>query len=115
MYVLGQALTLEYAIKGLATATTSGNYSEAMKVHIQSAISHLEKVNQLKNIPEISQMLTIAKQANITINNKEQLMRVSERIADLNKQFSKNYNGEKLAVIDKLLPAKSTFKGKPKI
>ena len=60
MYILGQTLDLEFALRGVAKATEKANYAVAMAKRAKIAEKRIEKIAELVDIPEIGQILAIA-------------------------------------------------------
>ena len=60
MHVLGEALRLEQALRGLAAATGPGPFAEAMTFEARHALSSLAAVQERVPLPPVAAMLAAA-------------------------------------------------------
>jgi len=103
MYVLGRTLDYEYSIRGLAKADRRGIYAKAMEDRIKSAHKELRKILQLVEIAEVEQILTVGRETNLAPGNKETLVATADTISGLAQQFEAEYDGSRLAEVDRLI------------
>jgi len=113
-YVLGQALDLEYALRGLAKATADGKYADAMVKRAKNAIEQLKQIDGLASIEEVKTMLAAVDPTSLKSNNASGSLSAANKVATSAKQFASKQAGDALAALDKLLPSKSQYKGTPK-
>ena len=104
MYILGQTLDLEFALRGVAKATEKANYAVAMAKRAKIAEKRIEKIAELVDIPEIGQILAIASAAKLKLNNEEQLLAAANEVKREALKLAANYDGGSLQAIDALLP-----------
>jgi len=114
LYVVGRALDLEYAFRGVAAATTKASYAIRMAQRARRARTELELINEVISIPEIISMLQVAERQKLKLNNEKALIRAAAEIASIAKLFVSHHDGSKLIAIDPLLPEPSEYKGKSK-
>jgi len=86
-YVLGQALDLEYALRGLAKATVDGKYSRAMIKRAKAALAELEKLNAKESSSEVTAIIAAATSANLAANNAKALKASADKIASHTKKL----------------------------
>ena len=113
MYVVGRALDLVYALRGVAKATTKDKYAVRMAKRARAARGHLNKIAELMSVPEVETMLAVAKSAKLKLNNGAALTKAAEAIAAEAKKVAQTYDGSTLAALDPLLPSPDTYKGTP--
>ena len=113
MYVTGQALDLAFALHGLAHATEKADYSMTMAKRAKVATLRLQQIADAVSIPEVSDMLGIAKQAELTLNNEAALTQAAENVQAAAKRFALSHDGSALAAVDALIPTADQFRGSP--
>ena len=111
-YIMGQALMLEFALRGLSQATLNGKYAETMTMRAKNSINTLKEINTVLSISEISNILSVIENTTLNHEQKDQLIGAADKISELNQQFVNNHDGKAFGAIDSLLPRK--YKGKPK-
>ena len=104
MYIVGQALDLEYALRGVAKATEKAKYAVAMAKRAKRAEKRLQKIAEMVDAPEIQAILAIAAEAKLKLNNEEQLTTAANGVSVEAKKLSDNYDGSQFAGIDAVLP-----------
>ncbi|MEO6624031.1 MAG: cytochrome c family protein [Burkholderiaceae bacterium] len=113
MYVIGQALDLEYALRGVAKATAKEKYAVAMAQRAQKAALSIKKlVDSGVKVPEVAEILKIAASAEVKLSNEKPLTAAADAVAVQARLISSKYNGSELAAVDALLPAAAKYKGK---
>jgi hypothetical protein len=112
MYIIGKALDLEYALRGLANATEEKTYFTAMSERQQKALSDLKKIADSLKKTEISKLISTVKTAEIKINNAAALTATANKISTLTQTIAEQFDGSQFAAIDGLLPAADKYKGK---
>ncbi len=111
MYIIGKALDLEYALRGLANATEDQTYFKAMVERQQKALTDLKKIADSLQTAEIKSLVAAVNVADIKINNSAALTAVADKISSISQGIAKQYDGSQFAAIDTLLPAASSYKG----
>jgi len=111
-YIMGQTLALEFSLRGLAGASSAGKYAKTMTERAKSAIANLQQINGKLSIPEITDVLSIAKQTELSYQQKEKLISAADKISALNQKFIDEHDGKAFKEIDAMLPTK--YKGEPK-
>ena len=109
LFVVGRMLNYEYGIRGVARATNSdGSYLTSMVNRTDDAFIDLEDIlltlqSSNAEIPEITQILRIGKEAELKPNNAAALRAVADRLRTLGQQFGSRYDGSELAALDPLI------------
>ena len=111
MYVVGQALDLEYALRGLAKATESGIYASAMIKRAEAAKTALAKIAGQITSAEVDAMLAAASSAPLELGKAQELAAAAGKVAAAAQKFAGAGNGAELASIDSMLPAAGAYKG----
>lgn len=104
MYIVGQALDLEFALRGVAKATEKAKYAVAMAKRAKIAEKRIEKIAGLVDIPEIQKILAIAGEAKLKLNNEEKLLLAATAVKEEASKLANNYDGGAFQNIDPLLP-----------
>ena len=113
MYVVGQALDLEYALRGVAKATAKDNYAVAMAQRAKKAALGMKKIADAGiKLPEVAEILKIAGTADVKLSNEKPLVAAADAVATQTKLIATKYNGSELAAVDALLPPPASYKGK---
>ncbi|MBL26404.1 MAG: hypothetical protein CMM50_02470 [Rhodospirillaceae bacterium] len=113
MFVLGKALDLEHALRGVAGATEKDKYAVGMAKRAQAAALGIQTLAETVSAPEIAEMLDVVKSLKLSLGNSEPLNAAADKIADAARRFVANHDGGDLAAIDPLLPQPDKYKGKP--
>jgi hypothetical protein len=111
MFVVGQALDLEYSLRGVAKATKKEKYAVNMAKRVVAAKENLKKIYELVPLPEINNMLTIADGVSLKLNNEPALIEAAEKIEKETNSLLKNAKGEEWQKLDSIIPPK--YKGDP--
>ena len=111
LYVTGRILDLEYSMRGVAKATKKEKYAVTMAKRTKRAIAQLDKINELKPIPEIGQMISVAKDQKLKLNNHDALSAAADKIASLAAAFLESNKNSSLEALDPLLPPSDNYKG----
>ena len=112
LYVVGQALDLEYGLRALARATVNGEYATATTKRVRRAVDELEEIDALAPIPEIEEMLGVVKGVDLKIGNEAALVSAAETIAAATQELAGTRNGSQLKALDEILPQAAEYKGK---
>ena len=112
MFIVGVAVELEAALRGVGEATAKAKYAVAMAKRAQKARQRMAKLAEILGVPEINEMAKAAAGAQLKLNNKAQLTAAADKVGDAARRFAKAYDGKDFAAIDRAIPKK--FKGEPK-
>ena len=104
MYIVGQALDLEFALRGVAKATEKADYAVAMAKRAKIAEKRIKKIAEAVDAPEIQAILAIAAEAKLKLNNEEQLTAAADAVAMEAMKLADGYDGSQFAGIDAVLP-----------
>jgi len=122
LFVLGQALDLEYGLRGVALAKDNPRehpqYVKAMYFRIKKAYQKLEEIKDKAPLTEILGILqAIPKKEggglNIQFNNEAATLQAAEKVKQAARMFLRKEDGSQLAEIDGLLPEVGSYKGLP--
>lgn len=112
MFLVGQALDLEYALRGVAKATAKAEYAVAMAKRAKRSALRIKAISDAGvGIPEVAALLKIAGSAKVSLNNEAALTAAAEQVAAQGKAIAMKYDGSELAAVDALLPKPDAYKG----
>jgi hypothetical protein len=112
MFVVGQGLDFEYALRGVAKATAKASYAVEMAKRAKRAALSLKALADAGiDIPEVAALLKIAGSAKVSLNNEAPLLAAADQIAAETKKIAEKYTGSELAAVDTLLPKAGAYKG----
>ena len=112
MFVVGKALDLEYALRGVAKATQKKKYAVFMARRAAAARKDLAKIAGLISAPELKAILKVAGQAKLKLNNEKQLLAAAKKIAAAARKLADGYDGSTFSALDPLIPKPENYKGK---
>ena len=101
LYVVGRALAVEHALRGVAAATEDDLYFAAMRDRAEAAIDELLAVDERVEIPEVRTVIAIAESAELTLDNPE-LLAAADAVRTATKAFAAAADGDALARLDPL-------------
>ncbi len=113
LYVVGKALDLEYGLRALAKATEKGTYATVLAKRVQRVMDDLQAIAALLPIPEVEEILGLAKGIELKIGNQAALADAADAIAAATRTFAAARNGSRLTDLDQLLPRAEQYKGQP--
>ena len=102
LYVVGRALDLEYALRGVAAATEDDLYVAAMSDRAGAAVDELFAINDRLEIPAVQAILAISESVDLTIANRAALLAAATSVQTATKAFIVNADGDALVPIDPL-------------
>lgn len=102
-YVLGRALALEHALRGVAAASEEGVYLKAMQGRLRGALAELRLLSRLGDLPEVDEMLAAARQAKARLGHGPELLAAADRVANAARAFLDHHDGTRLAMLDPLV------------
>lgn len=112
LFVVGQILNYEYALRALASATSNGDFAKAVAKQAKLSERRLNKLNEMQPIKELNQLAAIASTTKLGLNNAAGLNSAANKTAKLAEQVAANYDGSELAGLDAVLPKAEKYKGK---
>ena len=112
MYVLGKALDLEFALRGVAIATKKADYAVSMAKRAKRAENALKKIAGVVDSPEIGAILEAAAGVKLKLNNEAPLTAAVDEVAAAARAFAEAHDGSAFAALDALLPAPGDYRGK---
>lgn len=112
MYVVGKALDLEHALRGVGKATKKAKYAKAMARRAKGARVALEKMAEVIQAPELSEMIAAAKAAKLKLNNADQLNAAADKVGAAARKFAAAHDGGAFAGLDLLIAGADKYKGK---
>ncbi len=111
MYVVGKMLDMEYALRGIAVATTKGDYTKAMVRRYRRALKSLEEIQAANPIEQVGKAIEIAKNAPIKLNREAELTAAANELGSQAATFAESADGGALSGLDALLPAPGKYRG----
>ncbi len=111
IYLVGRALELEYALRGVAKATKKAKYAVKMAKRAKKARKRIKAIAKLIDAPELNAMYKAAKAVKLKLNNEAKLTAAADKIAGHAKALAKNYDGSAFGALDRVLPAAKKYKG----
>lgn len=112
MFVIGKALDLEYALRGIAKATEEQTYFTEMVSRQKAALTSVNEIAQALNNAEYSSIAGLVNDADIKINNEAALSQAADKISAIAMSISEKNNGSEFGAIDSMLPAEGSYQGK---
>jgi hypothetical protein len=111
IYLVGRALELEYALRGVAKATKKAKYAVKMAKRAKKARKRIKAIAKLIDAPELNAMYKTAKSVKLKLNNEAKLIAAAEEIAGHAKAMAKKYDGSAFGALDRVLPKAKRYKG----
>lgn len=113
MYIVGKALDLEFALRGVAKATQKATYAVSMAKRASAARKAMKKIAAAVKTPEIEAIVAAGGAVKLKLNNAANLTAAADKISAAAEKFSGAHDGSKFAAIDALVPGPDKYKGKP--
>ena len=111
--IVGMALDLEYALRGVAKATQKARFAVAMATRASAARKKIEAIAAAVSAPELKAMLAAANSTGLKLNNEAALSKAADGVQKAARAFSAKYDGSKLAAVDGMIPTKFIGKATP--
>lgn len=111
MFMLGQVLNYEYALRALATATENGDFAKAVAKQAKLSQRRLTRLQEMQAVDEIASVLGIANATKLGLNKASQLNKAANQVAALVAQMANKYDGRSWSGIDAVLPKPEKYKG----
>lgn len=112
LYVVGAAVELEMALRGLATAKKRARYSVTMANRAAIALLRMKRLARATRDANLIQIVNAAISADLSLNNSRELVAAANAVAEAARRFASRNNGSRLAAVDRYLPGQREFKGK---
>ena len=74
LFVIGKAVTLELALRAVATATTKGTYAKAHARRAHAARKAMARIAEVLPLPEINDIVAASKAVKLRLNNEKALL-----------------------------------------
>ncbi len=102
MFVVGQLLDLEYALRGLAVATAAGEYASRMNARFLTAAKRVGFLARTIKAPEIDAVIAAVRDAQPQIKpgNRGPLLATADAISAQSKKLAAAYDGSGFAALD---------------
>lgn len=114
LYIVGVAVELETALRGVAIATKTRKYAVRMAWRAEHARKRMAKIAKaLPSVPELSNMVKWGHSAGLKLNNREALLAAAKGVANEALRLAGRYDGNGFGVIDGMIPGTEKYKGKP--
>ena len=102
MYVVGRALGLEYAVRGVAIATDDDLYLAAMSDRAVGALDELAEINDRVALPAVQRIIAIWNAVDILDGDGDRLRAAAAAMQEAVRQFIADADGTTLAALDPL-------------
>lgn len=113
LFIIGQAVELETALRAVGEATQKANYAVSMAKRADNARKRFGALASIVKTPETAAIAKVAGGAKLALNQRASLNDAANKIAAEAKKLSANYDGSKFGAIDKYIPSEDKYKGKP--
>lgn len=113
LYLVGQAVELETALRAVSKASVRKTYAFEMAERADKARKALEAAS--KAVPQVAELTNIIQysySAGLKLNNEAALTKAADGIAAQILSMTATYDGSQLAAVDPLVPGADDYKGK---
>lgn len=114
LYVVGAAVELEMALRGLAKAKKRARYGVTMANRAAIALLRMKRLARATRDANLIKAVDSAISARLSLNNSKELTAAAEGVARATKRFASRNNGSRLASVDRYLPRRKEFMGAAK-
>ena len=111
IFVLGQMLDLEFALRGLATSTTDGEHAQALVLRGTNALAQLQKIQGAVSVPEVAAVVKAGTGVPLRLGNAATLVAAADAVSSAAQDFGDATYTKELAGVDAMLPASEQYKG----
>jgi len=112
IYLVGRALDLEFALRGVAKATKKADYAVKMARRAKKARKRIKAIAGLVDAPELMTIYKVAKSVKLKLNNEAKLTAAADDIARHTQSLASKYDGSTFGGLDSIMPGPDKFKGK---
>ncbi|MCA8927536.1 MAG: cytochrome c family protein [Alphaproteobacteria bacterium] len=113
LFIIGQAVELETALRAVGKATAKDKYAVAMAQRAQNAAKRFAAIAGKVSTPETKAIVAALGGVKLSLNNGAQLNAAANKVATQAKALSAKYDGSKFAALDPFIPGPNAYKGKP--
>lgn len=105
LFVLGELVDLEYALRGLAQASGEGDYSRSMVERAREAMKKLEAIASAAPAASgtVEKALDAARGAELSPGNREALASAADGVQAAAQSFAESHDGSRLAGVDAMI------------
>ena len=101
LYVVGRALAVEYALRGLAAATENDLYATAMRDRLEAALDELLAIEERIRIPSVRSVIRMSELV-APVNRRRVLLAEADAVREATRAFLAEADGDALAALDPL-------------
>ena len=112
MFAMGKVLDLEYGIRGLATATKDGKYSQSMISRVNAAQKALADIVSKTSEPSLTKIAGFVNNGDLKHNNAAALTAAADSIRKEGLVLQESGALKKLSALSAALPSAADYKGK---
>lgn len=114
LYLVGTAVEIETALRAVAKATKSAEYSIRMAHRVDRGRKKLlDAAKALPDVGELRRIVEASHEAGLKLDNEDALNAAADKIAEDARGLAANYDGSAFARLDRLLPDPAKYKGTP--
>lgn len=113
LFVIGQAVELETALRAVGEATQKDKYAVAMAKRAQTAAQRFAALAEKVNTPETKAIVAALSGVQLSLNQKGPLNAAADKVARQAQAISAKYDGSSFGAIDPYIPGPDKYKGKP--
>jgi hypothetical protein len=110
MFVSGMIAELESSLRGTAAATQKAAYGVTVAQRAARAVQRLQSVSTKIDSPILIDILRVMTGVQLKLNNREELTRAADAIADLGYRFAAETDGRALSTLDAFIPPTDRWK-----
>lgn len=111
--IIGQMLDVEFALRGLATATSDGPYAQALIRRGEDARKVLLQIAGLVRTAEIDAALKAIERVTFVVGNGPAMLSAADAVSAAAQDFGDQGHRAELAAVDPLLPTSDRYRGTP--
>lgn len=113
LFIIGQAVELETALRAVGEATVKDKYAVAMAQRAQNAAKRFAALAGKVSTPETTAIVAALGGVQLSLNQKASLNAAADKVARQAKAISAKYDGSTFGAIDPYIPGADKYKGKP--
>jgi hypothetical protein len=110
LFVAGMIADLEFSMRATAKATQKATFGITSAQRAQRALERLKSAQEKLQLPILHDIIGIASEVKLKLNNKEPLENAATAIHELGVKFGATVRGEELIAIDTFIPPKDKWK-----
>lgn len=113
MWIVGQGLELEHALRAVASATKKAAYGVEMARRARAALKALEKARKDLELPQLSAIIEAGRKGRLKLNNSKELLAAANAVGAATQAFAESVDGRQLGSLDRLIPGPDDYEGTP--